>query len=247
MNKKGKKLCKIIGAILGLVLLLVGVCLVKLYVETRKMTPVGTGEILEGVYAVRDGYVNLFLIKAGQAYIAFDAGNNADHIQKELSRMNIDPGMVAAVFLTHSDADHTAGLGLFPNAAIYISKQEEQMINGRTTRLLIVKNKIKQTCEFLEDNQILAISGVNVRGILMPGHTPGSMNYLINDGLLFAGDSMSLKDGKILTFNDMFNMDSKTHEMSLRKLALVSGVNYILTAHYGITKISPISFDAWKE
>ena len=236
MNKKGKGVCKVFGVVLGILFLLGGGLFVKFYAETRNMAPVETKEIADGVYAIADGYVNLYLIKAGESYIAVDAGNNADHVQKELSRVNIDPKRVAAVFLTHSDSDHTAGLGLFPNAAVYLSKQEEQMIDGRTTRFLIFKNKINHVCEFPDDNQVINISGLSVRGIPTPGHTPGSMSWLINDGLLFTGDSMSLKDGKVMTFNDFFNMDSKTQEKSLNMLSHVEGVKYIFTAHYGFTK-----------
>lgn len=236
MNKNAKQLRRVICAGLGLLLLIGGAGGFKIYIELRNMAPSETKEILDGVFAIKDGYVNLFLIKAGESYVAVDAGNNADHVQKELSRVNIDPKKVKAVFLTHSDPDHTAGLGLFPSAVIYISKQEEQMIDGRTARFLVLKNKIKFPYELLEDHQTLTISGVTIRGILMPGHTPGSMSYLINDGLLFTGDSMSLKEGKVMTFNDIFNMDSKTQEKSLNMISHVEGVKYIFTAHYGFTQ-----------
>ncbi len=247
MNKKKKRIWWGVGAGLGILLLLGGAYLVKFYIEIRKMTPVETREIIEGIFAIEDGYVNLFIIKAGESYIAVDSGNNADHVQRELNRMSLDPKKVIAVFLTHSDVDHTAGLGLFQNAVIYISKQEEQMINGRTARFLVFKNKIKHPYELLEDKQTLNISGLSIKGIWTPGHTPGSMSYLINDTWLFTGDSMGLKEGKILTFNDIFNMDLKTQEKSLKMLAHVAGVNTIFTAHYGFTKVFPYSFARWKD
>ena len=247
MNKNVKRLFKTVWVCLGLLLLLGGAYLVIFYIQTREMKPVETKEITDGVYSIEDGFVNLFLIRAGESYIAVDSGSNAGYVQKELNRLNIDPKKVAAVFLTHSDSDHTAGLVLFPNAIIYLSKQEEQMIDGRTTRLLVFKNKINHAVEFLEDNQSLTISGLSIKGIPMPGHTPGSMSFLINGGLLFTGDSMSLKDGKIMAFNGIFNMNSKTHEKSLNMLSHVAGVKYIFTAHYGFTKVLPYSFDKWKD
>ena len=247
MNKNKKRIGSVVGAGLGLLLLLGGAYFVKFYLEIRKMTPVETKEIVDGIYAIQDGYVNLFIIKAGESYIAMDSGNHADHVQRELNRMNIDPKKVAAVFLTHSDVDHAAGLSLFRNAVIFISKQEEQMIDGRTTRFLVLKNKINHPYELLEDNQVLTISDLSIKGIPTPGHTPGSMSYLINDIWLFTGDSMSLKEGKVLAFNDVFNMDSKTQETSLNMLSHVAGVSYIFTAHYGFTKAFPYSFDRWKD
>lgn len=121
------------------------------------------------------------------------------------------------------------------------------MINGQTSRFLFLKNKLAYTYELLEDNQILDIAGLKVKGILTPGHTPGSMCYLVNDTWLFTGDSMSLVNGKVSEFNDLFNMDSETQRRSLRKLADLPAVKYIFTAHYGLTDDYQNAFGGWKD
>jgi glyoxylase-like metal-dependent hydrolase (beta-lactamase superfamily II) len=180
-------------------------------------------------------------------YIAIDAGNNEKRVRQELDKLKVDPDRVVAVFLTHTDADHVAALGLFRNAVIYISKAEEQMINGQTSRFLIFKNKLGYPYKLLEDNQILDASGLKVRGILIPGHTPGSMCYLVNDVYLFTGDSLSLKNGKVDTMIDFFNMDSEMQRRNLRKLAALPNVKYIFTAHYGFTDNYQYAFDTWKD
>ena len=33
------------------------------------------------------------------------------------------------------------------------------------------------------------------------GHTPGSMSYLMNDSILFVGDTLALKGGKVRPFS----------------------------------------------
>lgn len=237
----------IIGAIL-LVVVLAGVAYVGVFqYETGKMTPLESQEIIEDVYVIQDSFVNMFLIKRDDRYIAFDAGNDADHIRQELDRLNINEEEVTAVFLTHTDADHTAALSLFQNATIYISTAEEQMIDGRTPRFLFVHNAFEYRPELLEDGQIIDVSGLKVQGILTPGHTPGAMVYLVDDKYLFVGDTMSLQDGKVALFNDFFNMDSETQQASLKNLADLPGVEYVFTAHYGLTDDYTTAFAAWVE
>ncbi len=240
-----KKALIITGAVLGLLVLSGAAYILKFQFETRKMTPLETREVVKDVYVVQDSFVNMFLIKGGDHYIAFDAGNDAAHIRLELGKLNIEGGKVDAVFLTHTDADHTAALSLFGNATIYISKAEKQMIDGQTPRFLFVHNSFDYQPELVEDGQVVDVSGLNVRGILTPGHTPGSMVYLVNDKYLFVGDSMSLQDGKVELFNDFFNMDSGTQRESLRKLVDLSGVEHVFTAHYGVANDYARAFSRW--
>ena len=208
---------------LPIFVVLSGGVLVKLYLETRQMNSLETGKIVTSVYAVQDSYVNLFLVKTNNTYIAFDAGNDKSFVQQGLEKLHIDPKRIAAVFLTHSDVDHVAAIRLFPNAAIFLSKAEEQMVNGQTRRFLFMKNHLAPPYELVEDNQVITISGLKIKGILTPGHTPGSMCFLVNDTYLFAGDTMGIKNGEVTRFNDLFNMDSHRQEQSLAKLAGLSG------------------------
>jgi len=236
-----------LGAVIGLVTILTCGILVKFYLEARKLSPLETGEIVAGVYSVHDTYVNLFLLKINDIYIAIDAGNSQKHVQQELKRLQIDPEKVAALFLTHSDSDHTGACSLFSNAVIYLSKAEEQMINGQTSRFLFMKNKFKFSHVLLKDNQIINFPGLKVKGILTPGHTPGSMCFLVNDTYLFTGDTMGLKNGEATGFNDFFNMDSDIQRSSLGKLAKLSGIKYLFTAHYGFTDSLETAFRNWQD
>ncbi len=243
MKKSIKKTGLIFGVPLTLILLLCAIIFSTVYFETKKMTPAKTQEIVSDVFSIKDKYVNLFIIKNGTQYIVIDAGNSAKNVSKELNQLKIDPKDVVALFLTHSDVDHIAALDLFSNAQIYLSKAEKQMINGQTARFLFMKNKLTSEYKLLEDNQTINVAGLKIQGILSVGHTPGSMCYLVNDTYLFTGDNMSLKNGKVGTFNDLFNMDSKTQKISLKKLAQLTGVSHIFTAHYGYTDNFKNAFD----
>ncbi len=242
-----KKFWMTLGIGIGLIVAALGGIMGKLYYETRLMAPVITQELVPGVYAIQDDYVNLFLVKSGKAYIAIDAGTRAENVQKALVQLGIDPRAVKAVFLTHSDADHIGALSLFGKAVIYLPKPEQQMVNGQTPRFLFLKNRLDHAYELLEPGQTLQVSGINIQGISTPGHTPGSYCYWVNGIYLFTGDSMGLKNGKVQGFNDLFNMDSKTQEVSLGKLADLPGVEFIFTAHYGFTDNFQKAFESWKE
>lgn len=96
------------------------------------MTPVETGQISEHGYAIKDEFVNMYLIKDSLGYIAIDAGKDIKVIETELKKLNIKPEEVIAVFLTHSDMDHVAGLPLFTNAKLYMARNEEKCLMERS-------------------------------------------------------------------------------------------------------------------
>ncbi len=235
MNKTTRKILVVSGVVIIVITVLLGLYFFKMQSEMRTMSPLATKEITDGVYAVKDGFVNVYLVKGNDGYIAIDAGNDMETVRKEMQKLSIDPMQVVAVFLTHTDMDHVGALALFTNAKIYISKDEEQMINGKTARFAVIHNKKISRYELLSDNQAVNVVGVDVRGIATPGHTPGAMCYVVNNGFLFTGDTMSLKDGKAALFNEFFNMDSKTEGQSIEKLAALQNIKYIFTAHYGST------------
>jgi hydroxyacylglutathione hydrolase len=235
MKKGVKRVLLIIGIVILAIILFLGIIMYKINSGTKGMATIQTKKIIKGIYAVNDNTANMYLIKIKDKYIAIDAAKEKEIIKQELKKLNINADDVAAVFLTHTDWDHTGALGLFKNAKIFISKEEEQMINGTTARFFFMKNKAHFKYSTMNDNEVQAVSGIKIKGILTPGHTPGSMCYLIGDQYLFTGDSLSLISGKAGVFSDLFNMDSKTQRESLKKLVNLTGIKYIFTAHHGYT------------
>jgi len=247
MKVKGKKSKMIkaligVGIVVALFLIFFIFTMVKSQAEYKKMTPSDTQEIIPGIYSIKNDYVNFYCIKNGDKYIAVDAGLDNELSQSEFKKMGINPEDVSTVLLTHTDYDHVAALKLFKNAKVYLSDQEEQMINGKTHRQLIFGNKIDSTYQLLHDGQVLNVSDLDIKCILTPGHTPGSMSYLIGGKYFFSGDAFSLKDGKAQLFNESFNMDSNTQKESIEKLKGLSGVEYIFTGHYGYTDNYKLAF-----
>jgi glyoxylase-like metal-dependent hydrolase (beta-lactamase superfamily II) len=245
VNKTVKRILIGAGAIVGIVVVFLALFMYKFSYETKKMSPLPTKQVVDGVYSVQDDFVNLYVVKKGGSCIVIDGANSAANVAKELKTLKIDPDSVDAVFLTHTDADHTAAITLFKKAKVYISAEEEQMLDGRTHRMFVFDNTIAVPYETLADGQTVKAAGLTVKGILTPGHTPGSMCYLVEGEYLFTGDILSLRDGSVELFNEFFNMDSETEKTSWKKISTLPGVKYIFTAHYGYTDKYRKAFEKW--
>jgi glyoxylase-like metal-dependent hydrolase (beta-lactamase superfamily II) len=236
MNKTIKRTLWVIGTVIALFIILFVWYGIKASSEVKKMSPAETGQVADSIYTIKDSFVNIYLIKSGNSYIGIDGGNSIEGIKAGLIKLNISPDDVVTILLTHTDGDHVKAMSLFPKASIYISKQEEQMVTGKKSRFLFFKNsKLDRPYNVLNDNQEINLLNIKIKGILVPGHTPGSMCYLINDKYLFTGDALSLRAGKIGGFNEFFNMDTKTALQSMKKLTNIENAEYIFTAHHGFT------------
>ena len=164
----------------------------------------------------------------------------------QLSMTGIIPRKVMAVFLTHSDFDHTAGLSLFPAAKVYLFREEEQMINGKRKRSFFSRNSPVKDYTLLDDQQTFVFGNLTLKAVAAPGHTPGSVCYQVNEKYLFTGDALLLKKGNVEPFIPLFTMDKKTMRESLRKLAQLKEVEYIFTGHHGYTDKAGSAFEKWR-
>jgi len=212
------------------------------------MKPVRTGEILPNLYAISNLMVNFYIVKVHKDYIAFDAGGFMDVSVKELGKLNIHPHDVSAIFLTHTDSDHIGGIGVFHRAKIYISKQEEPMINGHAKRTFFTGYRtFNYSYETLNDGETVVIGGAGVQCIVTPGHSKGSACFILDGRYLFSGDSFSLKGGKVKPFSALLNMDNNTHRKSIAKLSGLQGIEAIFTGHHGYTEDFEKAFESWIE
>ncbi len=211
--------------------------------------PAPTGQVTGNVYAVKDRDVNMFIYTDGEHTVAIDAAYSGNVLREELKRLPIDPASVTHLFLTHTDMDHVGGLDLFPNAQIYLSRAEEQMIDGATARFLGVyrNRKIDRAYTLLDDGDIINAGSICVQAIATPGHTPGSMSFLVNGAVLFTGDTLNLQNGQVHTFYRLLNMDTSMQEKTINRLAKLENVMLVCAAHTGASQNYTHAIQGWHE
>ncbi len=207
-----------------------------------------TGKISEELYLLNLGFVCMYLYKSGDSYIAFDTGMKASDVTKELAALGIAASSVSDVVLTHSDSDHVGGLSAFPDAQVYLPKDEVAMIDRTTARFFgfIYNKPFGDGYKTLEDGQTVTIAGATIQCIASPGHTAGHMSYLVNGSVLIAGDILNVAQGKIVMDRKFINIDNKQREQSIRKLAGLEGVSLLCPMHSGYTDDFEKAREGWK-
>ena len=203
------------------------------------MSPADAGQIPNSnIYVIRDFGNNVYLINTGIGYIMIDAGLNIRNIENFLREAGIHTNDVKWIFLTHSDGDHLASLPLFPNANIYLSKDELPLLNGAVKRNIFGGTSLPLGVNIdriipLTNGDEFIFNETKIKSIAAPGHTPGSMLYLVDDKYLFTGDAFKIRNGNISVHP--YSMDVSFSRKTIENLReIISNSKIILTSHYGI-------------
>lgn len=200
--------------------------------------PADTDKTNDNLFVIRDGYVNFFVYKTEKSTICFDTGSGNKQTVHEFEKLGLKTTDVSAVFLTHSDRDHTKGLHFFEHAKIYIGENEAPLVTGKKTRFLsLFKNKqIEREYSLLKNNQVLMIDNTKVEAIFTPGHTIGHVSYLIDNKILISGDSVVLQNGSLNPMYRVFNMNHRLAKESAKQIDSITGISFICSSHTGIVK-----------
>lgn len=233
-----KKAIKIVVSIIVILIICVAAFAGWFYYQIRDMHPLATAKISDAVFAVKGDIANLYLVKTGAGYVAFDAGDNPEKIAVGCKSLSIDPAAVKTVFLTHSDADHVDGLPVFPKAKVYLSGEEVPLLKDKNHRHFLGMahmNKLPvSSYNTLSDGDVINVDGVAVHAVGTPGHTRGSMSYRIGESL-FTGDLCMIIDGQVRPMIRIFTEDMDMDAASIRKIAGLPDIKRIYTAHTGYT------------
>ena len=237
MKKAVKISLRGIGILVGVLVLAGAGFYLNFKIGTGKMTPAETSAINDSVFCVKDNFVNAYIFKGKKSYLMVDAGFSKSSVLEQLKKLGISPEQITTVLLTHTDGDHIAAIPLLTNPKIYMHREEEQMINGKTAKM----GPLKAHWAFgpyalFDSNDTLTIDGLQIRIIHTPGHTPGSVCFVIGKDYLVTGDNLIVVNGKAEHFVKAFNMDTPRQIESLKSLPDMKSFKYILTGHHGITR-----------
>lgn len=145
-----------------------------------------------------------------------------------------------AILITHGHVDHIDGISFFKDLPIYISNIDEKMMYDSTNSLYLMINKKtpfkngELNIINVSDGDIISLIGFSFRVISTPGHTKGSLCYLM-DNNLFSGDTLfHLSSGRC----DFPTGNVKEMNDSLKKLKLmISDDTVIYPGHDDITRM----------
>ena len=215
-----------------------------LFVYTT-MWPMKTAQIEDDFWGITEGFVTLFIVKGGSGYIAFDTGMATDAVESRLGAFGIDPIQVNFVFLTHSDTDHSGGISLFPNATVYLPELEEPMVLGQDSRYFFGRpasgrNKalISRGYRLLPVNEKIEVDGVQIQSVSVPGHSPGSTAYIVNNRYAIVGDMAVVAGKKLKPLPSFINNDQNLAKETVAAFwDEYSDLDVIATAHDGILRL----------
>lgn len=152
---------------------------------------------------------------------------------KEINRYLNDTGKTCgAVFLTHGHFDHILDAKKFQNdgAVVYIGEEDEDKLY--TAKNLAVDMGFKNTDFYLKADKILKggeefnLFGFDISVIKTPGHSEGSLCYII-ENCLFSGDTL------------FFESYGRTDFYDGDVLKMVSSLNKLFSLPYEDLKVYP--------
>jgi glyoxylase-like metal-dependent hydrolase (beta-lactamase superfamily II)/Tfp pilus assembly protein PilF len=131
-------------------------------------------------------YANCYIVfnQESRDAVVIDPGVQDPRIEEFIRRFDLD---IKAILNTHDHADHTSANVYFArlfNAPVCAPKEDAEYYDSPPDRLL-------------KDGDILDFEGLSIGVIHTPGHTEGSLCFLIGD-YIFSGDTLFKNDiGKI--------------------------------------------------
>lgn len=182
---------------------------------TERISLVGGGASGLGISHPIDP--NVYLLSGGEELALIDAGSGLGEgeILSNVHSLGYDPADIRHIFLTHAHADHAGGAAALSEsfgASVYLSVVEQEALetaDEEALGLIVARRngfypedyrlRPCKVHEALRGGERLECGDLELNVIATPGHSAGSVCYLVNieDNLvLFSGDTV-FAEGKI--------------------------------------------------
>jgi glyoxylase-like metal-dependent hydrolase (beta-lactamase superfamily II) len=146
-----------------------------------------------------------YVVETSEGLALIDTGLEQDAavLKKQMAALNLNWKHICAIFLTHVHGDHTAGaqyLRTATGAKVYAGRGDAAILRAGGPReafystypVPLSMNPVPTTVDMeLSGDEEVAVGDVTFRAIATPGHSPGSICYLMERGeqrALFTGD-----------------------------------------------------------
>jgi glyoxylase-like metal-dependent hydrolase (beta-lactamase superfamily II) len=192
-------------------------------------------EVVDGVFEVRIGFVNVHLVVVDDGVVLVDTGlpGKAPKVEQALHNAGKTVGEVHTILLTHRHDDHTgaaAELRRRSGARTVAHQADVPVISGAEqatlTRLQKLAGMVTGRAEPVVVDEVITTDGPcslpGFQAFHTPGHTAGHVSYLLDraDGVLFAGDAAGAGlGGRVSRGPRMMMADPAAAHASLARLA----------------------------
>ncbi len=141
------------------------------------------GALLENCYIVT---------KNSKECILIDPGTEYEKVAKRLTELDLTP---IAVLLTHGHYDHAGSVYLYHknNIPIYIHNNDQEMLSSSIKSLAVMLGESIQKTQpdvILYGEEEFIIADINIKTIHTPGHTSGSVCFIVDNQYMFSGDTI---------------------------------------------------------
>lgn len=149
------------------------------YIEPFKMA--------DDLYYVGDKLVCIHLIRTDEGLILLDAGYpQTKHLLfASIIRLGFNPADVRWIILTHAHTDHFGAANEFRNlygTKVALSRVDAESMREKPFRAVGSFTTVPMPVidRELEDGEIFSFGGKNIRCVLTPGHTLGTMSFFFD-------------------------------------------------------------------